>query len=87
MICCLSLTAVILIAAGAGALVIWTGVFTDFELKYSGKSRLRKKLSYKSYISSMYVVIWQITPIPDGTEMFDDLLLLENVLTKYRLLF
>ena len=36
MICCLSITAVLLLAGGGGALALWTGVLTDMEIKYSG---------------------------------------------------
>ena len=40
MICCLSITAILLIAGGGGALALWTGVLTDMEIKYSGPLKI-----------------------------------------------
>ena len=36
MICCLTFSAILLLAGGGAALALWTGVLTDLEIKYSG---------------------------------------------------
>ena len=36
MICCLTITAILLLSGGGGALALWAGVLSDEEIKYSG---------------------------------------------------